>query len=53
MNTHIHKEIDLKNTKIVWECEDCGESFEDDGSYQSDICPECGSGNTMHVHVSI
>jgi rRNA maturation endonuclease Nob1 len=53
MNNNLHEGIDLENTKIVWECEDCGKKFDDDGSYQSDICPHCGSGYTTHEHVPI
>lgn len=53
MNDYLHEGIDLENTKIAWTCEDCGTEFDDDGSYQSDICPNCGSGFTTHEHRSI
>jgi len=52
MVDHLHEGIDLENTKIVWHCEDCGNEFDDDGNYDSDICPKCGSGYTTHEHVS-
>jgi rRNA maturation endonuclease Nob1 len=52
MKDYLHEGIDLENTKIVWSCEDCGKEFEDDRSYESYICPYCGSSYTTHEHLS-
>jgi len=51
MKNYLHEGIDLENTIKIWECKDCGKQFEDDGNYNSDICPYCGSGYTTHEHV--
>jgi rubrerythrin len=52
MDAYLHQWIDLENTTEVWDCEDCGKYFENDGSYQYDICPYCGSPNTSHEHIN-
>ena len=52
MSDYLHEGIDLKNTKIVWYCEDCGHTWDDDGIYDCDICPRCEDGGcTHHEHV--
>lgn len=50
MTDYIHDGIDLENTKIIWECDECGNEFEDDGSWESDICPKCGKQTAFHSH---
>jgi rubrerythrin len=51
MKDYLHEGIDLENTKIRWSCENCGFGWDDDGFYDSDICPTCGSGYTTHEHI--
>jgi Zn finger protein HypA/HybF involved in hydrogenase expression len=50
MNDYLHQDIDLENTKIVWDCEDCGKVFEDENKYVN--CQFCGSSNCTHEHVA-
>jgi rubrerythrin len=52
-NDYLHEDIDLEKTIKIWQCEDCGKFFEDDGNYDSYICPYCNSEYTTHEHMDI